>query len=69
MDIKQGLQACALVTLGKDMSLRDYAQGCWRMRGPSGRNHVPGSPHTCALLMEPRHALVSYQDRHIHVLS
>jgi 2-keto-4-pentenoate hydratase/2-oxohepta-3-ene-1,7-dioic acid hydratase in catechol pathway len=27
MDIKQALDACAAVTLGKDMTLRDYAQG------------------------------------------
>ena len=33
MDIKQSLDACAVVTLGKDMTLRDLAQGCWRMRG------------------------------------
>ena len=33
MDIKQALDACAVVTLGKDMTLRDYSQGCWRMRG------------------------------------
>ena len=26
MDIKQALDACAVVTLGKDMTLRDYAQ-------------------------------------------
>ena len=26
MDIKQALDACAAVTLGKDMTLRDYAQ-------------------------------------------
>ena len=32
MDIMQGLQAKAVVTLSKDMTLRDYAQGCWRMR-------------------------------------
>lgn len=32
-DIKQGLDARAAVTLGKDMTFRDYAQGCWRMRG------------------------------------
>ena len=24
---------CAAITLGKDMTLRDYAQGAWRMRG------------------------------------
>ena len=33
MDIKQALNATAVVTLGKDMTLRDYSQGCWRMRG------------------------------------
>jgi hypothetical protein len=33
MDIKQALHAKAVVTLGKDMNLRDYSQGCWRMRG------------------------------------
>ena len=33
IDIKQGLQVTAAITLGKDMTLRDYAQGAWRMRG------------------------------------
>jgi hypothetical protein len=33
MDIPQVLDAKAVVTLGKDMSLRDYAQGAFRMRG------------------------------------
>eukprot|EP00939_MAST-03C_sp_MAST-3C-sp1_P001539 g1539.t1 len=32
MDIKQPLDACAAATLGKDMTLRDHAQGCYRMR-------------------------------------
>lgn len=32
MDIKQYSRAHAAVTLGKDMSLRDAAQGAWRMR-------------------------------------
>ena len=32
IDIKQSLDAVAVVTLGKDMTLRDYSQGCWRMR-------------------------------------
>lgn len=32
IDIKQALSAVAVVTLGKDMTLRDYSQGCWRMR-------------------------------------
>jgi len=33
MDIKHALNACAVITIGKDMTLRDYAQGCYRMRG------------------------------------
>lgn len=33
MDIPQTLNAIAVVTLGKDMTLRDYAQGAYRMRG------------------------------------
>jgi thiol-disulfide isomerase/thioredoxin len=33
MDIKHALDACAIVTMGKTMTLRDFAQGCYRMRG------------------------------------
>ncbi len=33
MDIKQPVDACAALTLGKDMVFRDYAQGAFRMRG------------------------------------
>jgi hypothetical protein len=33
MDIRQSLNAVAVVTLGKDMTFRDYAQGAFRMRG------------------------------------
>ena len=33
MDIKQALDAKAALTLGKDMTFRDYAQGAFRMRG------------------------------------
>lgn len=33
IDIKQHATACAFVTVGKDMTLRDLAQGAWRMRG------------------------------------
>jgi hypothetical protein len=32
MDIKQGPSACAVLTVGKDMTFRDYAQGAFRMR-------------------------------------
>ena len=33
MDISQPIDAQATVLLGKDMTFRDYAQACWRMRG------------------------------------
>ena len=33
MDIKQAETASAVVTIGKDMTWRDYAQGAFRMRG------------------------------------
>ncbi|CAK9107070.1 Calmodulin [Durusdinium trenchii] len=33
MDIKQSPDARAVVTIGKDMTFRDYAQGSFRMRG------------------------------------
>ncbi|OQS06902.1 hypothetical protein THRCLA_20266 [Thraustotheca clavata] len=33
MDIKQCTNARAVLTLGKDMTFRDYAQGAYRMRG------------------------------------
>ena len=33
MDIKHVLNAKAVLTLGKDMTFRDYAQGAFRMRG------------------------------------
>ena len=33
MDIQHRLNACAVLTLGKDMVFRDYAQGAYRMRG------------------------------------
>lgn len=33
MDIKQCVNARAVLTLGKDMTFRDYAQGAYRMRG------------------------------------
>jgi Ca2+-binding EF-hand superfamily protein len=35
MDISHRLDACAALTLGKDMTFRDYAQGAYRMRGLS----------------------------------
>ena len=33
MDIKHAINACAVLTLSKDMVFRDYAQGAYRMRG------------------------------------
>jgi len=33
VDIPQSPTACAAVFVGKDSTLRDYSQGCWRMRG------------------------------------
>merc|ERR1719409_1030089 len=33
MDIKQTLSCVACLTLSKDMTFRDYAQGAYRMRG------------------------------------
>jgi len=33
MDIKQAPSARAVITIGKDMTFRDYAQGAYRMRG------------------------------------
>lgn len=33
MDIKHTINACAVLTLSKDMVFRDYAQGAYRMRG------------------------------------
>lgn len=32
MDIPQVIDAQAVITIGKDMTLRDFSQGCWRMR-------------------------------------
>jgi hypothetical protein len=46
MDIKQAVDACAAVTLGKDMVFRDYAQGTFRMRGI-------GKGQTLCLLVVP----------------
>ena len=40
MDIKQVLNAEAVLTLGKDMTFRDYAQGAFRMRGIGQGQHI-----------------------------
>ena len=62
MDIKQAVDACAALTLGKDMVFRDYAQGAFRMRGI-------GKGQTICLLVTPgihdtQHPLLCY----IHAL-
>ena len=45
MDIPQPLAACAMLTLGKDLTWRDYAQGAFRMRGIKGGSKDEGQ--TC----------------------
>jgi Ca2+-binding EF-hand superfamily protein len=54
MDIKQPLKATAAVTLGKDMTFRDYAQGAFRMRGIGigQRIHVIATPEICGRVAE-----------------
>ncbi|RYG67654.1 DUF3645 domain-containing protein, partial [archaeon] len=55
MDIKQAVDANAALTLGKDMTFRDYAQGAFRMRGI-------GKGQTITLLVIPEvHDLISKQ--------
>ena len=46
MDIRHRLTARAVVTLGKDSTWRDYAQGAYRMRGI-------GKGQSCQLLLTP----------------
>ena len=46
MDIGHSVNACAVITLGKDMVFRDYAQGAFRMRGI-------GRGQTLRLLLTP----------------
>jgi len=52
MDIKHVLNATAVITLGKDMTFRDYAQGAFRMRGiiEGQRIHILLIPEVNALL-------------------
>ena len=54
IDIQHTIDAVAIVTLGPDMTLRDYAQGCWRMRG-LGRGqgvHLWLVPEVAALIAQ-----------------
>ena len=48
MDIKQHPKAVAVLTIGKDMTFRDYAQGAYRMRGLA-----KGQPQTIQLYIVP----------------
>ena len=50
MDIPQGASARAVLTLGKDLMFRDYAQGAYRMRGI-------GKGQTIALFVIPEVSL------------
>lgn len=45
MDIKHTHDAVAVLTLGKDMVLRDYAQGAYRMRGIAKVRRSTNSAH------------------------
>ena len=49
MDIEQTLSARAAMTIGKDMTFRDFAQGAFRMR-------AVGSGQTITLLITPQAA-------------
>ena len=55
MDIPQGASARAVLTLGKDLTFRDYAQGAYRMRGI-------GKGQTIVLFVIPRCAPVRLRD-------
>ena len=57
VDIKHAINACAVVTLGKDMTSRDYFQGCWRMRGI-------GKGQTVAVVLFPDMLARMHRDLH-----
>ena len=60
MDIHQELDARAAVTVGKDMTFRDYSQGCWRMRGlHSGQSLVALIPEEVYQLVKDCMALAA----------
>jgi len=60
MDIKHVLNAKAAMTLGKDMTFRDYAQGAFRMRGiAKGQTiHLLIIPEIDRLIKRELHMLV-----------
>jgi len=53
IDIKQSLNARAAITVSKDTSLRDYAQGAWRMRGIAA-----GQTLHLVLIEEVKHLII-----------
>lgn len=60
MDIHQCIDAKAAITLGKDMTFRDYAQGAFRMRGI-------GQGQTLELLIIPE--VMERISKHVQLLS
>lgn len=60
MDIKQCIDARAVITLGKDMTFRDYAQGAFRMRGI-------GQGQTLELFIIPE--VMERINKHVRLLS
>jgi len=60
MDIHQCIDARAAITLGKDMTFRDYAQGAFRMRGI-------GQGQTLELFIIPE--VMERINKHVRLLS
>lgn len=60
MDIHQCIDARAVITLGKDMTFRDYAQGAFRMRGI-------GQGQTLELFIIPE--VMERINKHVRLLS
>ena len=57
-DLKLAKDAVAAVTLGKDMTLRDYSQACYRMRGLA-KVLIYATLHI--------HMLQKYTQTHVHI--
>jgi hypothetical protein len=53
MDIHQCIDAKAAITLGKDMTFRDYAQGAFRMRGIGQGEFTQTEKMLCCLEQKP----------------
>lgn len=60
MDIHQCIDARAVITIGKDMTFRDYAQGAFRMRGI-------GQGQTLELFIIPE--VMERINKHVRLLS